>query len=246
MNQGQSTRALSTGLITPSTAQRKPVQSSGATRPPHSIWRPGSIGRITANNSPVRIDITPWASVPMSTALALNARSSAVPAVAMPGIATAARRLIGYHRLRWTSSPYRSATSAIATPPTRPPRIPDDSGGTSTGIRTRWPPCPWLRCSTPAGDGRIGAARSSGGGRGHGSSCTLCYRQTMMPPADRGDQGEREADDADREIGDEPPAHQGDAQGEHHRPGGRPGHLHGRLGWAHRAGLHQRPIRYTT
>src|SRR5216683_7215385 len=47
-NQVQSTRAFRVGLMTPSTAQSPPVHSSGATRPPQSTCRPGSVGRITA------------------------------------------------------------------------------------------------------------------------------------------------------------------------------------------------------
>src|SRR6266849_10092204 len=47
-NQVQSTRAFRIGLMTPSTAQRPPVHKSGATRPPQSTCRPGSIGKITA------------------------------------------------------------------------------------------------------------------------------------------------------------------------------------------------------
>ena len=48
MNQNQFTRAFRSGLITPSVAHRKPVHKSGATRPPHSVWRLGNIGRMTA------------------------------------------------------------------------------------------------------------------------------------------------------------------------------------------------------
>ena len=48
MNHGQSMRALSVGLTTPNTAQIKPVHNSGAIVPPHSIWRRGIIGSMTA------------------------------------------------------------------------------------------------------------------------------------------------------------------------------------------------------
>src|SRR5215472_12184703 len=47
-NHSQSTRAFRAGLMKPSTAQSPPLQSKGASTPPQSMWRLGSIGRITA------------------------------------------------------------------------------------------------------------------------------------------------------------------------------------------------------
>src|SRR5207247_9362997 len=57
MNQAQSTRALSAGLITPRSPHRKPVHRRGATRPPQSMCRPGSMGRITAQSKPANPEI---------------------------------------------------------------------------------------------------------------------------------------------------------------------------------------------
>ena len=69
--------------------------------------------------------------------------------------------------------PYASATTAIATPPTRPPTTPADSGWTWTGSRVRCPPSPSLSRPTAVLDGAIGLARSASGRSGTCSETLL-------------------------------------------------------------------------
>ena len=98
----------------------------------------------------------------MTSANRLNARSSARLACASAGSATAESRLIGYQRLRCTISPYARASTAIAIPPTIPPRIPAEYGWTSTGTRVRCAPSPMLARSTAGFDGTTALGRSIG------------------------------------------------------------------------------------
>ena len=65
---------------------------------------------------------------------------------------------------------------------------------------------------------------TSAGALGEGSDrdlLDLLLGQYLEPPADRADQGERQADDADGHVGDQRGHGQREAQGEHHRPDGR-------------------------
>src|SRR5882724_1235043 len=59
--------------------------------------------------------------------------------------------------------------------------IPAEYGCTSTGTRTRWPASPIVRCSTVAGTGTTGPARSPGGGRWT-TSTRACGRTSFHQP----------------------------------------------------------------
>ena len=102
--------------------------------------------------------------VPITRASRLNARRSATVACASDGMTTAESRLIGYHRLRCTTTPYTSASTAIAAPPTTPPLIPAEYGWISTGTRVRCAPSPMLVRSTAGCNGTIAGDRSSTAG----------------------------------------------------------------------------------
>src|SRR5262245_21441903 len=106
MNQSQSIRAFSAGLISLSVAQISADHRSGAVRlPQKAAWRDGSIGSITAKRRPTRIEITTWRIKATTKPAPLKAVSCARSALAREGRAAAASRLIGYHRLRYAVTP---------------------------------------------------------------------------------------------------------------------------------------------
>src|SRR5256712_5011086 len=101
MNQIQSIRAFSAGLISLKVAQMSADHRSGETRLlQNAVRRDGSIGSNTAKRSPTRREITPWVITATTKAVLLKAVNRARSASAREGSAEAASRLIGYHTLR--------------------------------------------------------------------------------------------------------------------------------------------------
>src|SRR5438093_7538545 len=101
MNQIQSIRVLSAGLINLSVALIRPVQRSGANRlPQNSEKRDGSIGSNTANSRPTSTEINPWLIKATTKPPLLKAVNCVRSARAKEGMAAAARRLMGYQMLR--------------------------------------------------------------------------------------------------------------------------------------------------
>src|SRR6478736_181392 len=100
MNQIQSIRALSAGLISLKVAQISPDHMSGAMRlPQKAARRDGNIGSKTAKSRPTRIENTPWLIKPTIKPVPLKAVNCARSARAREGTAAAAKRLIGYQML---------------------------------------------------------------------------------------------------------------------------------------------------
>src|SRR6266536_4407389 len=101
MNQIQSMRALSAGLISFKVAQISADHRSGEMRlPQKSARRDGSIGSNTAKSKPTRTEINPWLIKATTKPAPLKAAKCAMSARAKEGMATAASRLIGYQMLR--------------------------------------------------------------------------------------------------------------------------------------------------
>src|SRR4029434_11025525 len=127
MNQIQSIRAFSAGLISFKVAQISADHRSGEIRlPQKSARRDGSIGNNTAKSRPTRTENTPWLIKPTIKPVPLKAVNCARSARAREGTAAAAKRLIGYQMLRYATTPYRHATIAIATPPKMPTLIAEE------------------------------------------------------------------------------------------------------------------------
>src|SRR4030095_16625454 len=138
INQIQSIRALSAGLISLKVAQINADHKTGEMKlPQKAARRDGSIGSNTANSRPTRIENTPWLIKPTIKPVPLKAVNCARSARAREGTAAAASRLIGYQMLRCAMTPYTQATTAIAMPPAIPPLIPDETGGIAAGLHTR-------------------------------------------------------------------------------------------------------------
>src|SRR5262249_5805403 len=106
MNQSQSIRASSAGLISLKVAQMSADHRSGETRLlQNAVRRDGSIGSNTAKGSPTSRDITPWMITATTKAVLSKAVNCARSAFAKEGSAAAASRLIGYHTLRYATRP---------------------------------------------------------------------------------------------------------------------------------------------
>src|ERR1043166_9109362 len=106
MNQIQSMRAFSAGLISLSVAQISADHISGEMKlPQKAARRDGSIGNNTAKSRPTRTENTPWLIKPTIKPVPLKAVNCARSARAREGTAAAASRLIGYHRLRYAIMP---------------------------------------------------------------------------------------------------------------------------------------------
>src|SRR5437016_14455012 len=102
--------------------------------------------------------------VPITRASRLNARRSATVACASDGMTTAESRLIGYHRLRCTTTAYAGASTAIAAPPTTPPLIPAEYGLVPTGTGVPGAPAPVRVRSAAGGHGRMAGDRGAAAG----------------------------------------------------------------------------------
>src|SRR5262252_9107690 len=106
MNQIQSIRAFSAGLMSLKVAQMSADHRTGEMRlPQKAARRDGSIGSNTANSRPTRIDNTPWLINPTIKPVPLKAVNCARSARAREGTAAAASRLIGYQILRYAITP---------------------------------------------------------------------------------------------------------------------------------------------
>src|SRR6266478_2093915 len=106
MNQIQSIRALSAGLISLKVAQMSADHRTGEMRlPQKAARRDGNIGSNTAKSRPTRIDNTPWLIKATIKPVLLKAVSWARSALAREGTAAAASRLIGYQTLRYAMRP---------------------------------------------------------------------------------------------------------------------------------------------
>src|SRR5438093_974744 len=100
MNQIQSMRALSAGLISLNVAQISADHISGEMKLlQKAARRVGSIGSNTAKSRPTRMDNTPWLIKATIKPVLLKAVNCARSACASEGTAAAASRLIGYQRL---------------------------------------------------------------------------------------------------------------------------------------------------
>src|SRR5262245_25265369 len=100
MNQTQSIRALSVGLIKPRVAQTSADHRIGLKKlPQKAARREGSIGSRTAKSNPTRLEIAAWLIKARINAVLLNAFNCARSALAIAGSAIAASRLTGYHML---------------------------------------------------------------------------------------------------------------------------------------------------
>src|SRR5258705_13183093 len=101
MNQRQSIRSLSAGLISLSVAHVSADQKSGDVRlPVKAARRDGNIGSKTAKSRPTSIEIRPCVIRATMKAVALKARSCDRSAVVIAGSAAAASKLMGYQMLR--------------------------------------------------------------------------------------------------------------------------------------------------
>ena len=87
----------------------------------------------------------PWLKQATTNPMRWNCFRLSTVASARSGTAAAARRFTGYQMLPYLKNPHAQARTAMTMPPTMPPFTPAMSGGTSTGMRMRWPRWPILR-----------------------------------------------------------------------------------------------------